>query len=410
MRRWAWPAAAGPTPDAPAGESDLARLTRAVDAHARDVGARSAHRPWRPPLPDRITVADARDGSAGADRSATRLRMGLIDLPDSQTQRPLELDLDDGGTWLVVGGPRSGRSTLLRTVLREAVSQLGADDLHVHVVESGGGQLAAETAGLPHAGTVISGEDRLRTVRLVERLSQEIATRRARTGAAGLPRLLLLVDGMEELSTVIEEADPGHGATTLTRLLRDGRAAGLTCVVTADRAVPGGQLAGLARHRLVLPLADRADYAVAGVPPRAVPGHRPPGRALLGEEALECQLALPRPPGDVVRTPATPGNGPAADSRAHRRIRCAAHGRPGRNRRETTTRWCWSSDRAVTRDTRAPSICPGPAGCSSRDRRGAAAPPRWMPSPVICTSAGPDCCGSDIDRGPTPSVYLTRSG
>ena len=46
--------------------------------------------------------------------------------------------------------------------------------------------------------------------------------------------------------------------------------------------------------RLVLPLPDRADYAVAGVPPRAVPAHRPPGRALLGEDAAECQLALPR--------------------------------------------------------------------------------------------------------------------
>jgi S-DNA-T family DNA segregation ATPase FtsK/SpoIIIE len=54
--------------------------------------------------------------------------------------------------------------------------------------------------------------------------------------------------------------------------------------------------------RLVLPLPDRADYAVAGIGPRAVPAARPPGRALVGEDAVECQLALPRtgvprPPG-----------------------------------------------------------------------------------------------------------------
>jgi S-DNA-T family DNA segregation ATPase FtsK/SpoIIIE len=71
---------------------------------------------------------------------------------------------------------------------------------------------------------------------------------------------------------------------------------GVTCVLTSDRAVPGGRLAAVAGQRLVLPLPDRADYAVAGVPARAVPGRRPPGRALLGEDALECQLALPRPP------------------------------------------------------------------------------------------------------------------
>ena len=34
---------------------------------------------------------------------------------------------------------------------------------------------------------------------------------------------------------------------------------------------------------LVLPLSDRADYAVAGIHPAAVPEHRPPGRALVGE-------------------------------------------------------------------------------------------------------------------------------
>jgi S-DNA-T family DNA segregation ATPase FtsK/SpoIIIE len=299
VRRWAWPAPASAPPEIPARDSDLARLTQALVRQAQSTRTRSPHRPWRPPLPDRIGVADL----PGAPRSATRLRLGIVDLPDSQSQRALDLDLADGGTWLAVGGPRSGRSTLLRTVLREAVAQLGPDDLHVHVIESTGGPLGGEAAGLPHTGTVISGEDRLRTVRLVERLAAEIAERRAVGSAGAPPRILLLVDGLEELTAVIDEAEPGSGGATLTRLLRDGGAAGLTCVVTADRAVPGGRLAAVARQRLVLPLADRADYAVAGVPPSAVPTHRPPGRALVGEDPLECQLAVPRPLGSVVTTP-----------------------------------------------------------------------------------------------------------
>jgi S-DNA-T family DNA segregation ATPase FtsK/SpoIIIE len=51
----------------------------------------------------------------------------------------------------------------------------------------------------------------------------------------------------------------------------------------------------VARQRIVLPLPDRADYAVAGIPARTVPEMRPPGRGLVGESALECQLVLPRP-------------------------------------------------------------------------------------------------------------------
>jgi len=121
-----------------------------------------------------------------------------------------------------------------------------------------------------------------------------VTARRAAPRSDGQPLLLLLVDGVEAITALLDESDPGRGSANLLRLLRDGGPAGLTCVVTADRAVPGGRLAATARQRLLLPLPDRADYAVAGVSARAVPAHRPPGRALLGEEALECQLTAPR--------------------------------------------------------------------------------------------------------------------
>lgn len=304
VRRWTWPVhAADPAPESP-GPTDLARLTAAIEQHTAATGARRPHRPWCAPLPDRLTAPELPQST-----TAAVLPLGLVDLPDTQSQAALELDLAMGGTWLVIGGPGSGRSTVLRTVLREAVTRSGPDDLHVHVIETGGGSLGEEAAALPHTGTVISGADHLRTARLVERLADQVATRRAGPGSGAAPRILLLVDGIEELTTILEDADPGHGSTTLSRLLRDGAAAGLTCVVTADRAVPGGRLAALARQRLVLPLPDRADYAVAGVPPRAVPGHRPPGRALVGEDALECQLALPREPAHDAAHP--PRTGPA---------------------------------------------------------------------------------------------------
>jgi S-DNA-T family DNA segregation ATPase FtsK/SpoIIIE len=295
-----WPDATRVAEDVAAeGETDLTRLCRAVLAHSAELGRPTPHRPWRPPLPDHIASGDldslADRERPGTDANRARLPIGLMDRPDIQSRALLELDLADGGTWLAVGGPRSGRTTLLRTVLGEAVHRFGPDELHVHVIESGGGSLVAEAAVLPHAGTTVGGEDALRTVRLVDRLAREVAARRAGPAPGRYPLVLLLVDGVEELSTVLDDADPARGSAGLLRLLRDGAAVGLTCVATADRAVPGGRLAAAARHRLVLPLPDRADYAVAGIPARAVPEGRLAGRALLGEEALECQLALPRP-------------------------------------------------------------------------------------------------------------------
>ncbi|MGY1592690.1 FtsK/SpoIIIE domain-containing protein [Geodermatophilus sp. SYSU D00708] len=308
VRTLRWPSpGAEPVEQPHGGPSELVRLATALSRHAAETGTPRPHRPWCPALPEVLRAEDLPAGPPAEEADApSRLRIGLLDRPDRQVQEPLVLDLDRGGSWLAVGGARSGRTTFLRTVLAEAVAALPPDELHVHVLDHGGGALAAGVAGLPHTGTAVGGEDPLRTVRLLDRLGQEVAVRRAGASPAPWPHLVLLVDGVEALSAQLDEAEPGRGAAALLRLLRDGAAVGLTCLLTADRAVPGGRLAGAVGTRLVLPLPDRADYAVAGIPARAVPDRRPPGRALLGEDAVECQLALPRelPPPAAYRVPA----------------------------------------------------------------------------------------------------------
>jgi len=303
VRRWSWPhpGTAFPGADLGTGASDLERITAALRQAATQSRIAAPHRPWLPPLPARLTAGNLdREGPPG---TPTRVRLGLVDRPDAQRQEPLELDLAEGGGWLAVGGPRSGRTTLLRTVLAEAGTRAGPEDLHVHVLDHGGGALAAEATAFPQTGTAVGPDDALRTVRLVARLSEEVARRRSGEAPGPRPALLLLVDGVDSVVAQLDEADPAGGSATLLRLVRDGAAVGLTCVLTGDRAVPGGRLAAVAGHRLVLPLPDRADYAVAGIPVRAVPDVRPPGRALVGETALECQLALPRSVAPDLRTP-----------------------------------------------------------------------------------------------------------
>jgi S-DNA-T family DNA segregation ATPase FtsK/SpoIIIE len=297
VRRWTWPPVAhAPEIEAPSPQgSDLARLARALTRLATSSGTAAPHRPWRPPLPDVLDTSSLDALLPGEPRVATRLPLGLVDCPDRQAQEALELDLAEGGGWLGVGGPRSGRTMLLRTVLAEAVGRLDAADLHVHVIDAAGGSLADEAASLAHTGTVISGPDALRTVRLVDRLALEVADRRAAPEGTSIPLIMLLIDGVEAVGALLDEADPARGSAALLRLVRDGAAVGVTCVLTADRAVPGGRLAAAVRQRIVLPLPDRADYAMAGIAARAVPMHRPPGRALVGEDARECQVALPRP-------------------------------------------------------------------------------------------------------------------
>jgi S-DNA-T family DNA segregation ATPase FtsK/SpoIIIE len=292
-RRCTWP----PVPERPpstqgreAAATDLQRVVTALGQRARFEGLQPPGRPWLPPLPAHLSAADL---DPGASAAPSRLLIGLLDRPDEQLQTPLEMDLAEGGGWLLVGGPRSGRTTALRTVLTEATRRLTPGRLHVHVLDHGGGSLAQEAARLPHCGTAVDRGDAHRSVRLLTRLGEEVDRRRSRPDPDA-PLVLVLVDGYESLAGQLEDAEPATGASGLLRLIREGAAVGVTVVLAAERVVPGSRVAGAVRTRLVLPLPDRADYAVAGVPARSVPGLRPPGRALVGEEAVECQLAFPR--------------------------------------------------------------------------------------------------------------------
>ena len=270
---------------------------------------------------------------------------------------------------------------------------------------SGGGSLVADAAVLPHAGTTVAGEDALRTVRLIDRLAREVAARRAGPAPGRYPLILLLVDGVEALSTVLDDADPARGSASLLRLLRDGAAVGLTCVATADRAVPGGRLAAAARQRLVLPLPDRADYAVAGISARAVPERRLAGRALVGEEAQECQLTLPRPleaaPLDGTGTSTPPFPPPVRISGAAARAGADAADPAGRAPRDCSPS---RSDQAETRETRWSSTSCAPVACSSRARPAADARRPSTPSPSTLRPSGPACCASGSRRHPPGTV------
>ena len=363
------------------------------------------HRPWQPPLPAarrRWRPRSPPDPAApGEPRRRSQLAIGLVDRPDLQSREPLDVDLAEGGT--VAGRRRSSQRThhpAPHRALGEAVHRFGPDELHVHVIESTGGPLAADAASLPHAGTSLPGEDAFRTVRLVDRLGREVAARRADPPPDGWPLILLLIDGLEAVAPCWTTPTPRAGSAGLLRLLRDGAAVGLTCVVTADRAVPGGRLAAVARHRIVLPLPDRADYAVAGIAARErsrACGRR--GAPCSATTALECQLALPRElPSDHASGAPLPAAAP--DRASCRPTRCSPCRSPGTSAPAEVCSPC-PSGRAATRESRSWWICCGRAGCWSPVPRRAAARRHSMPSPHTCAPSAPQVLRIGVPRCPT---------
>ena len=266
-----------------------------TDLHALVEAVRAAHPgpapqgPWLPPLPDRVPPA------LGC--------FGLEDLPEQQRQQPAVWD--GGGHLLVVGAARSGRSTALRAVTRSLVATRSPDDLHVYALDLGSDGLAC-LAPLPHTGAVVTRHEPERAERLLARLAVEIVRRQGH-GGVGDPELLLVLDRWEALE---------EGQDTVLRLLRDGAAVGLRALISGDRTALLGKLPHAVEDTLLLRLAERSDYALAGLDPRQLPTTIGDGRGFRGGRELQVadvtaadvlSLVLPaaaRPPFRVDPLPA----------------------------------------------------------------------------------------------------------
>jgi S-DNA-T family DNA segregation ATPase FtsK/SpoIIIE len=297
-----WEALGRPLPRAgeakpdPSDPTDLSTLVAAIKAAGQEEGIAPQHTPWQPPLPDLLTLGQAPrlagPGTPALAAGPPPLVFGAVDHPRTQQQVPAALDVVRGGHLLVAGAPQSGRTTLLRTLAGCLAAQVSPDDVHLYAIDCGGG-LAALSA-LAHCGAVVTPAEPDRVDRLLARLTREVAHRtrlmsagghgdlteyRQALPAAGRPPFLLVfVDRYDAFVTALGGVDNGRLVSDLQRLIRDGLAAGTRAVVTGDRSLLLGPLAGLAEDKIVLRMADRNDYGIVGLSPKAMPAKVPSGR------------------------------------------------------------------------------------------------------------------------------------
>ncbi|MEV8637942.1 FtsK/SpoIIIE domain-containing protein [Streptosporangium sp. NPDC051023] len=294
--------------------TDLSVLVDALVEAARVAGIPRQPSPWLPPLDDLLiapglsaTVGDAPPYRAGV-QEVPPLAFGVTDLPWAQDRRPLALDLAGGGHLLLAGASRSGRSTALRTLAGAIAAGASPADVHVHAIDCGSGALLPLMA-MPHCGAVVTRDQLDRVERLLTRLRAEIGRRQQLLAEAGyaslaelraasagprLPWLVLMLDRWEGFVAAFEGYDYGRLIESMMQLLREGPAVGLRAVVTGDRSVLIGQISTVFEDRLILRLADPADYGLAGLPIKDLPTTLAAGRALsTGEHGItESQIAL----------------------------------------------------------------------------------------------------------------------
>lgn len=305
--------------------------------------ARPVRRIWLPPLPDAITL-DAAAGPVQVDerglqlavrQGPLRVPLGVLDDPAKQWQGHWSLDLTvAGGHVAVIGGPQSGKTTLLRTLALSLATTHTPAEVAVYGLDLVGGGLSA-LSGLPHVGGIASRADRERAARTVAEVRTMLIEReelfrehgidsidqlrhlraQGRLRELGSTDVVLLIDGFGALRDEFAELDD-----TVVDLLKRGGGYGIHVV--------GGMLRwndvriatqSMFGTRVELRLNDPSDSSVDRKLSETLSPDTP-GRVLT-DGKLFAQTALPR----LDSRPSTGDLGPALEEAA-RTIRATWHG------------------------------------------------------------------------------------
>ncbi|MGA4801487.1 type VII secretion protein EccCa [Streptomyces lavendulocolor] len=190
---------------------------------------------WLPPLPGAVALdqvagplqAGPRGMQLSARRGPLQVPLGLLDDPTRQWQGEWYLDLTvAGGHAALIGGPQSGKTTLLRTLVLSLALTHTPQEVGVYGLDLVGGGLQA-LSGLPHVGGIAGRADRERASRTVEEVRNMLALRedlfrehnidsveqlRTLHAAGRLPQLasaeiVLVIDGFGALRDDFDELD-----------------------------------------------------------------------------------------------------------------------------------------------------------------------------------------------------------
>ena len=251
----------------------------------------AARRIWLPPL-GVAPVLDALARTAAASIRRLCVPVGIIDRPYDQRHDVLWADFTgSAGHALVVGGPRSGKSTLLTSLVLALALSHPPTDLHCYVVDAGGGTLTALTE-VPQVGGVARRDEAQRVRRMVAQLTAELVAREvAGVGAdRATPALFLVIDGWAAFRAAFDDLEPAVAA-----LIHRGLAYGIHVILSASRwpeiRPAMKDLMGL---RFELRLGDPAESEVDRRRAAEVPADAP-GRGLT-RDGFHLLVATPGPP------------------------------------------------------------------------------------------------------------------
>ena len=264
-------------------------------------GAARAHPVWVTPLPHALPL----DSVLSDEERPLVVPLGLADLPMEQRQFRWGIDFaGQDGHVAVVGAPRTGRSTALRTIVSSFLLSHDPEDAQFYIIDMGGALQPLACA--PHVGAVAGKNEPELARRMLRFLARAVDERDARLRRLGIGSIAELRsqrrngdkdDGLGDLFLVIDNWAAATKAfdwidEEVTALAGVGLSYGVHVVLSADR---WGDIRPSLRDRIpgriqLRPI-EAGDSIVDARTTRALTNT--PGRALV-PAGFQVQLALPR--------------------------------------------------------------------------------------------------------------------
>lgn len=107
-----------------------------------------------------------------------------------------------------------------------------------------------------------------------------------------LPHIVVLFDQWEGFVTGVGDNGQSSVGQAVLSILREGASVGVHLIIAGDRSLLSSRTNTLVEHKLMLRLADRTDYTMAGLSPRELPEKMAAGRAFASGTGRETQIAV----------------------------------------------------------------------------------------------------------------------
>ncbi|WP_257202798.1 type VII secretion protein EccCa [Corynebacterium cystitidis] len=265
-------------PDTPVTFDDSTTLLHAVVELARTAATgreQRAHQVWLPPLPAAIELSHVAGNTRRGERSPSvpgqlRAPIGIVDLPYHQRQDTLMVDLTRaGGHFAIAGGPQTGKSTALRTIVSSLALTTGTDDLAFYIIDAGSGDYQ-DLHRLPHVAGIATRHEPEKLRRIVDEVAGFLDEPAGR-------HVVLVIDGWHALIGPDQEFDDLR--TALARLASDGPAARIHLVLSVQRWTSlRSSIRDLIGNKIELRLGEALDSQIGRKQQQKLPAA--PGRGL----------------------------------------------------------------------------------------------------------------------------------